>query len=109
MTEDLNFVLRARREKLDALEARGVTPFGYSYERTHRAGELAALLDSTKSDVSFGSQIRSYVFQPYTMVNDHRTELKIPDVQKVMDGWIDPFVEAYLKQFGAPSGAGKGA
>ena len=62
-----------------------------------------ALLDATKSDVSFGSQIRSYVFQPYTMVNDHRTELKIPDVQKVMDGGIDPFIEAYLKQYGAAS------
>ncbi len=59
-----------------------------------------AELDSNKSDVSFGSQIRSYVFQPYTMVNDHRTELKIPDVQKVMDGAIDPFIEAYLKQSG---------
>jgi peptide chain release factor 2 len=57
-----------------------------------------AALDATKSDVSFGSQIRSYVFQPYTMVNDHRTELKITDVQKVMDGGIDPFVEAYLKR-----------
>ena len=61
-----------------------------------------ALLDSTKLDVSFGSQIRSYVFQPYTMVNDHRTELKITDVHKVMDGAIDPFIEAYLKQTGAP-------
>ena len=60
-----------------------------------------AKLDATKQDVSFGSQIRSYVFQPYTMVNDHRTELKIPDVQRVMDGDIDAFVEAYLKQFGA--------
>ena len=48
--------------------------------------------------MSFGSQIRSYVFQPYTMVNDHRTELKIADVQKVMDGGIDPFIQAYLKQ-----------
>ena len=57
-----------------------------------------AEMDANKSDVSFGSQIRSYVFQPYTMVNDHRTELKIPDVQKVMDGDIDPFIEAYLKQ-----------
>ncbi len=65
-----------------------------------------AELDATKSDVSFGSQIRSYVFQPYTMVNDHRTELKIPDVQKVMDGGIDPFIEAYLKQSGsAPAAA----
>lgn len=57
-----------------------------------------AELEASKSDVSFGSQIRSYVFQPYTMVNDHRTELKIPDVQRVMDGDIDPFIEAYLKQ-----------
>ncbi|HJQ54433.1 MAG TPA: peptide chain release factor 2 [Gemmatimonadaceae bacterium] len=64
-----------------------------------------AELDATKSDVSFGSQIRSYVFQPYTMVNDHRTELKIPDVQKVMDGGIDPFIEAYLKQGGGSNTA----
>jgi peptide chain release factor 2 len=64
-----------------------------------------AELDATKSDVSFGSQIRSYVFQPYTMVNDHRTELKIPDVQKVMDGGIDPFIEAYLKQGGGSTTA----
>jgi peptide chain release factor 2 len=65
-----------------------------------RRDQHKAELDATKSDVSFGSQIRSYVFQPYTMVNDHRTELKIPDVQKVMDGGIDPFIEAYLKQGG---------
>jgi peptide chain release factor 2 len=58
-------------------------------------------LNATKSDVSFGSQIRSYVFQPYTMVNDHRTELKIPDVQRIMDGDIDEFIEAYLKEYGA--------
>ncbi|GAC1418137.1 MAG: peptide chain release factor 2 [Gemmatimonadaceae bacterium] len=64
-----------------------------------------AELDATKSDVSFGSQIRSYVFQPYTMVNDHRTELKIPDVQKVMDGGIDPFIEAYLKLGGGSTTA----
>jgi peptide chain release factor 2 len=68
-----------------------------------------AALDSTKSDVSFGNQARSYVFQPYTMVNDHRTELKIPDVQKVMDGGIDPFIQEYLKQFGAGAGAGRAA
>ena len=61
-----------------------------------------AAMDANKMDVSFGSQIRSYVFQPYTMVNDHRTELKIADVTKVMDGAIDPFIEAYLKQAGEP-------
>ncbi len=69
----------------------------YQAEIDRRNAEKAAL-DATKLDVSFGSQTRSYVFQPYTMVNDHRTELKIPDVQKVMDGGIDPFIEAYLKQ-----------
>jgi peptide chain release factor 2 len=61
---------------------------------------VKAKLDATKADVSFGSQSRSYVFQPYTMVNDHRTGLKITDVQKVMDGAIDPFIEAYLKMNG---------
>lgn len=60
-----------------------------------------AKLENTKTDIAFGSQIRSYVFQPYTMVNDHRTELKIPDVQKVMDGDLDPFIHAYLRQYGA--------
>ena len=70
-----------------------------------RQAKKKAELDATKSDVTFGSQIRSYVFQPYTMVNDHRTELKIPDVQRVMDGDIDPFIEAYLREF---SGHGTG-
>ncbi len=72
----------------------------YQIEADKQAKAKAAL-DATKEDVTFGSQIRSYVFQPYTMVNDHRTELKIPDVHKVMDGAIDPFIEAYLKKFGA--------
>jgi len=69
----------------------------YQAEIERREAEKAKL-DATKVSVSFGNQIRSYVFQPYTMVNDLRTELKIPDVQKVMDGDIDPFIEAYLKQ-----------
>jgi peptide chain release factor 2 len=77
----------------------------YQIQADKQAAEKAKL-DATKADVTFGSQIRSYVFQPYTMVNDHRTELKIPDVQKVMDGGIDPFVEAYLKQVGAGGTAG---
>ena len=67
---------------------------------------VKAKLDANKADVTFGSQIRSYVFQPYTMVNDHRTELKITDVQKVMDGAIDPFIEAYLKMTGAQKNTG---
>jgi peptide chain release factor 2 len=68
----------------------------YQLEAAKQAAKKAEM-DSAKQDVSFGSQARSYVFQPYTMVNDHRTELKIPDVQRVMDGDIDAFIEAYLK------------
>ncbi|MDE3216913.1 MAG: peptide chain release factor 2 [Gemmatimonadota bacterium] len=74
----------------------------YQLEAEKQAKKKAEL-DATKADVTFGSQIRSYVFQPYTMVNDHRTELKIPDVQKVMDGGIDPFIEAYLTRAGSPA------
>ena len=73
------------------------------YQRRGREAASARRRSSTRPSRTcrFGSQIRSYVFQPYTMVNDHRTELKIPDVQKVMDGGIDPFIEAYLKRAGA--------
>ena len=47
-------------------------------------------------DISFGSQIRSYVLHPYTMVNDHRTNLKIGNAQAVLDGDLDEFIHAYL-------------
>ena len=82
----------------------------YQLEAAKQAQKKAEM-DSAKQDVSFGSQARSYVFQPYTMVNDHRTELKIPDVQRVMDGDIDEFIEAYLKQSGGAGGkqGGNGA
>jgi peptide chain release factor 2 len=43
------------------------------------------------------------------MVNDHRTELKVPDVQRVMDGDIDPFIEAYLREFGVSKTGGSAA
>ena len=59
-----------------------------------------AKLEATKTDNSWGNQIRSYVFQPYTMVNDHRSELKIGDVHRVMDGDLDEFIQSYLKRFG---------
>ena len=49
-----------------------------------------------KKDISWGHQIRSYVFQPYTLVKDHRTQFQIGNIQSVMDGNIDPFIEAYL-------------
>jgi len=58
-------------------------------------------VDEEKTEIGWGNQIRSYVFQPYTMVTDHRTELKVGDVQRVMNGDLDPFIEAFLKEFGA--------
>lgn len=51
-----------------------------------------------KKKIEWGSQIRSYVFQPYTMVKDHRTDVETSNGQAVMDGDIDRFIEAYLKQ-----------
>ncbi len=55
-------------------------------------------VEGKKKKIEWGSQIRSYVFQPYTMVNDHRTETKVGDVQAVMDGDLDQFIKAYLLQ-----------
>ena len=49
-----------------------------------------------KKDIAWGSQIRSYVFQPYQMVKDHRTNYESGNVAAVMDGALDPFIEAYL-------------
>jgi len=54
---------------------------------------------SKKRRIEWGSQIRSYVFQPYTMVKDHRTAVETSNVQAVMDGALDPFIHAYLKAF----------
>ncbi len=72
------------------------------YEHALRAQEEEKqAIEATKTDIGWGSQIRSYVFAPYTMVNDHRTEMKAGDVQGVMDGKLDPFIESFLKKFGA--------
>ena len=69
----------------------------YALEQQIRAAAKDAV-EGSKKKIEWGSQIRSYVFQPYTMVNDLRTELKIPDVQSVMDGDLEPFIRAYLLQ-----------
>jgi peptide chain release factor 2 len=53
-------------------------------------------LEGEKKDIAFGSQIRSYVMQPYQMIKDLRTGYEVGDVQRVMDGDLDGFVEAYL-------------
>jgi len=53
-------------------------------------------LHKTKKDIAWGSQIRSYVLHPYKLIKDHRTNLEVGNVQKVLDGDLDEFIEAYL-------------
>lgn len=58
-------------------------------------------LGSEKKEIAWGSQIRNYVFQPYTLVKDTRTKFESGNVQAVMDGDIDGFINSYLKEFGS--------
>lgn len=53
-------------------------------------------LDEGKLEISFGSQIRSYVMQPYRLIKDHRTKFEVGDVDRVLDGDLDPFIRSYL-------------
>ena len=62
-----------------------------------REREIAALR-GVQQEIAWGSQIRSYVFQPYSLVKDHRTGVEIGNVEGVMDGNLDPFIYAYLEQ-----------
>jgi peptide chain release factor 2 len=57
---------------------------------------IARKLEDSKLDINFGSQIRSYVMQPYQMVKDHRTKVSTGDVSKVLDGDLQPFIRGFL-------------
>lgn len=67
----------------------------YEYYREQKEKENSKFM-AEKKDISFGSQIRSYVFCPYTMVKDHRTKFNVGNIQGVMDGDLDEFMNAYL-------------
>jgi len=69
----------------------------YALEQLKKEEEMAKLTGE-KKEIGWGSQIRSYVFQPYQMVKDHRTNKEVGNVSAVMDGEIDGFIEAYLMQ-----------
>lgn len=68
----------------------------YEKQIEQQQKELSEIKGEQK-DISWGSQIRSYVFHPYSMVKDHRTNLEIGNVKAVMDGDIDPFINAFLR------------
>ena len=68
----------------------------YELELKKKEAEFNAIVGE-KKDIAWGSQIRSYVFQPYQMVKDHRTGYEVGQVAAVMDGDLDGFIEAYLK------------
>lgn len=60
--------------------------------------ERKAELEQSKKEIAWGSQIRSYVMHPYNMVKDHRTKMETSDVERIMEGDLDEFIEAYLMQ-----------
>ena len=59
--------------------------------------EVTRKIEDSKLDIDFGSQIRSYVLQPYRLIKDHRTKMEVGDVDKVIDGDLQPFIGAYLR------------
>ncbi len=71
----------------------------YEKQVMERESEIKAM-SGEKMDIAWGSQIRNYVFQPYTLVKDARTKYESGNIQAVMDGDLDGFVNAYLKEFG---------
>src|SRR5271156_1153627 len=79
----------------------------YEYELEKKTATAKKLEDS-KLDIKFGSQIRSYVLQPYRMAKDLRTRVEVGDVDKVLDGDLEPFIRGYLlmRRHGPPAAAG---
>jgi peptide chain release factor 2 len=75
----------------------------YEYELEKKKA-ITKKLEDSKLDINFGSQIRSYVLHPYRMIKDHRTKLEVGDVDRVLNGDLNPFIRAYLlaRRSGSP-------
>ncbi len=82
------------KNKATAMKVLKSRLFDFYSEEQEKEQEKTA---KEKKDISWGSQIRSYVFHPYSMIKDHRTKFEVGNVQSVMDGKIDNFIESYLK------------
>jgi len=67
----------------------------YEYE-LEKKRQVSKKLEDSKLDINFGSQIRSYVLQPYRIAKDHRTKVEVGDVDRVLDGYLEPFIRGYL-------------
>ncbi len=67
----------------------------YEYEMEKKR-EASKKIEDSKLDINFGSQIRSYVLQPYRLIKDHRTKVEVGDVDRVLDGDLQPFIRGYL-------------
>jgi len=67
----------------------------YEFE-LEKKREATKKIEDSKLDIDFGSQIRSYVLQPYRLIKDHRTKIEVGDVDRVLDGDLQPFIRAYL-------------
>jgi len=68
----------------------------YMLEKQKRDAHIAKLYGD-KGEIAWGSQIRSYVLQPYQLVKDHRTDFQTGNVEAILDGEIDGFIESYLR------------
>lgn len=75
----------------------------YQKKKEEEEARLSAI-ESTKKKIEWGSQIRSYVFHPYNLVKDHRTDIETSNVQAVMDGELDEFIKGYLMEYSARGG-----
>jgi peptide chain release factor 2 len=77
----------------------------YEYE-LEKKKETSRKIEDSKLEINFGSQIRSYVLQPYRIAKDHRTKVEVGDVDGVLDGNLEPFIRGYLlmrRQGGIPA------